>query len=239
VRSLRSLPGVQVLVLDTSCPQVLAALVRVAAPGTAPRVLAEHAPVDARRHGELLAVGIREVLSRPAGAGGARPDAIVVGAGPGPFTGLRVGLVSAAALSDAWAVPAYAVCSLDGIARPGRTCVVVTDARRREIYWARYDAGGRRRAGPAVERPAVLAEQLRAEKSGVLCGAGALLHADELAGLDVEADAPYPSAQRLVLAAADRVLAGAPPDPLTPLYLRRPDATPPRAPKRVTEAAPG
>lgn len=239
MRSLRSLPGVQVLVLDTSCSQVLAALVRPGPSGTAPQVLVEQAPVDARRHGELLGVGIRSVLSGPADGARVRPDAIVVGTGPGPFTGLRVGLVSAAALSDAWGVPAYAVCSLDGIARPGRPCVVVTDARRREVYWARYDAGGRRSDGPVVERPAALAERLRAEPSGVLCGDGALLHAGELSGLDVEADAPYPRADRLALAAADRVLAGAPPDPLTPLYLRRPDATTPGAPKRVTERPPG
>jgi len=60
----------------------------------------------------LLAAGVREVLA------GGRPDAVVVGTGPGPFTGHRVGLVTTAALSDAYGIPAYGVCSLDGIAPP-------------------------------------------------------------------------------------------------------------------------
>ena len=210
----------QVLALDTSSPAVSAALVQVLAEGV--EVLGERVVVDARRHGELLAQGVREVLA------GRRPDAVVVGTGPGPFTGLRVGLMTAAAMSDALGVPAYGVCSLDGIA--DGDCWVVTDARRKEVYWARY-AGGVRVEGPEVSRPADLAQQLPA--GARLLGAGAVLHRDVLPG--VQDDAPlHPSGPALVARAAERVLAGAPSDPLTPLYLRRPDAVEPGATKRVT-----
>src|SRR5204862_198305 len=93
-------------------------------------------------------------------------DAVVVGTGPGPFTGLRVGMVTAAAIGDAVDVPVYGVCSLDAIAvvaaapwfggRTGEGLLVVTDARRREVDWAAYDRGGRRARLPrrAGGRPA-------------------------------------------------------------------------------------
>lgn len=213
-----------VLGLDTSSPAVSAALVRVRT-GSA-QVLAESVVVDARRHGELLAPAVREVLA------GARPDAVVVGTGPGPFTGLRVGLMTAAALSDALGVPAYGVCSLDAVAPPG-DAVVVTDARRQEVYWARY-AGGQRVEGPEVARPAWLAERLRSSGSPRLVGAGAVLYREAFVGFDVDEQLLHPSAPGLVLRAAARVLERAPSDPLTPRYLRRPDAVAPGAAKRVT-----
>lgn len=209
-----------VLGLDTSSPAVSAALVSLTASGV--EVLAESVVVDGRRHGELLAQGVRTVL------GGRRPDAVVVGAGPGPFTGLRVGLMTAAAMSDALAVPSYAVCSLDGLADDGDV-VVVTDARRREVYWARYVAG-ERVAGPEVVRPADLAARLKPGER--LVGAGAVLHGDVLG--EVDESVLHASVPRLVERAAARVLAGAPSDALTPLYLRRPDAVEPGATKRVT-----
>ena len=211
-----------VLGLDTSSPAVSAALVSVEPSGV--EVVAESVVVDGRRHGELLAEGVRSVLA------GTQPDALVVGAGPGPFTGLRVGLMTAAAMSDALAVPAYAVCSLDGLADEPDV-VVVTDARRKEVYWARY-AGGVRVAGPEVTRPADLAAGL--EPGTRLVGAGAVLHREAFAGLVVDDSVLHPSVARLVSGAAERVLAGAPGDPLTPLYLRRPDAVEPGATKRVT-----
>ena len=220
-----------VLALDTSSPAVSAALVRVEPQGS--EVLAEHVVVDARRHGELLALGVRAVLDgRPA----TRLAAVVVGLGPGPFTGLRVGLVTAASMGDALGVPAYGVCSLDAVGQGER--VVVTDARRKEVYWARYDTAGRVE-GPAVERPADLAERLRGSGAR-LVGAGAVLHRDAFAGLPVDDSAVHPSGPELVALAADRLLAGAPSEALTPLYLRRPDAVQPGATKRVTspEASP-
>ena len=211
-----------VLGLDTSSPAVSAALVRVAPDGA--EVLAERVVVDARRHGELLAQGVREVLGRE------RPAAVVVGTGPGPFTGLRVGLMTAAAMSDALAVPAYGVCSLDGVAA-GDDVTVVTDARRREVYWARYDAG-ERVEGPEVLRPADLVERLAPGTR--LAGAGAVLHREVFAGFDLDEELLHPSTPALVHRAAGRLLAGAPSDPLTPLYLRRPDAVEPGATKKVT-----
>lgn len=211
-----------VLGLDTSSPAVSAALVEVTGAGC--RAVREAVVVDGRRHGELLAVGVRDVLD------GVRPDAVVVGTGPGPFTGLRVGLVTAATLADAHGVPAYGVCSLDGIGA-GLTAVAVADARRREVYWARY-ADGSCVDGPQVVAPAVLAAALA--PGTVLVGAGAVLHRAAFAGLEVLDGPLHPSAVALVEAAAERVLAGAPSDPLTPLYLRRPDAVEPGVAKRVT-----
>jgi tRNA threonylcarbamoyl adenosine modification protein YeaZ len=219
---------VLVLALDTSSPAVSAALVRVTA--GAVEVLGEHVVVDARRHGELLALGVRAVLDgRPATELGA----VVVGVGPGPFTGLRVGLVTAATMADALDVPAYGVCSLDAVGEGERT--VVTDARRKEVYWARYDAHARVE-GPAVERPAELADRLRGSGAR-LVGAGAGLHRETFDGLAVDDGAAHPSGPALVRLAADRVLSGAPSEALTPLYLRRPDAVEPEASKKVT--APG
>jgi len=216
---------VLVLALDTSSPAVSAALVRLAS--DVPEVVGEHVVVDGRRHGELLALGVRAVLDgRPA----TELSAVVVGLGPGPFTGLRVGLVTAATMADALGVPAYGVCSLDAVAEGER--VVVTDARRQEVYWASYDATGRVE-GPAVERPAALAERLRGSGAR-LVGAGAVLHRDVFAGVSVDASAVHPSGPALVRLAADRVLAGAPAEALTPLYLRRPDAVPPAPGKKVT-----
>ena len=211
----------QILALDTSSPAVCAALVRLT--GDTVEVVEERVVVDARRHGELLAQGVREVLDRT------RPDAVVVGTGPGPFTGLRVGLMTAAATADAWNVPAYGVCSLDALA--DGDVVVVTDARRREVYWARY-AGGVRVDGPGVCAPG----DVPLVQGDRLVGAGARLPA--FASYEVLGP-EHPVMVRLVARASDRVLAGAPSDPLTPLYLRRPDAVEPGAGKRVTAGGRG
>lgn len=217
------------LVVDSATPAVTAALAAVG-----PRevtVLAERVTVDARGHGELLAPQIAAVL-RQAGVRARDLAAVVAGVGPGPFTGLRVGLVTAAALGDALGVPTYGVCSLDGLGRSavGRT-LVATDARRREVYWAVYEASARI-AGPAVDRPADAAEQ--AVRLGVrrAVGDGALRYA-ELLGLPVADEPRYPPAAALAALAAARVRAGAAGEPLTPLYLRRPDAVLPGARKAV------
>jgi tRNA A37 threonylcarbamoyladenosine modification protein TsaB len=125
-------------------------------------------------------------------------------------------------MADALAIPAYGICSLDALGSGER--VAMTDARRREVYWARYDGADQRVDGPHVDKPADLVERLR----GVpVVGDGAHRYADLLADLDVH-DAPrYPSAVRIAQLART---AG----PLTPLYLRRPDAVEPGAAKRVT-----
>ena len=105
-------------------------------------VLAESTTVDALRHGELLAPAIAAVLS----AVGAHPrdlSRVAVGVGPGPFTGLRVGLVTARTMGAVLGIPVVGVCSLDVLAAAVSTqppFLVATDARRKEVYWARYDA---------------------------------------------------------------------------------------------------
>jgi len=195
------------LVLDTSTPAVSAGLVRDG------ELLAEHVVVDGRRHGELLAVGIREVLK--AGT----PDTVVVGVGPGPFTGLRVGIMSAAAFGSARGLPVLGVCSLDGLAGP--STAVVTDARRKEVYWALYDETGARVDGPHVTTASVAQQAFSGCK---VVGEGAHMY-----GFATADEPRYPSVLALALAAQRHA-----PLPLTPLYLRRPDAVEPGATKKVT-----
>ena len=225
-----------VLVLDTATPAVTAAVVRVGPDGVAP--VAVRVAADARRHGELLAPAVAAVLAE-AGLDPADLAAVVAGTGPGPFTGLRVGLVTAAAFADALAIPAYGVCSLDGLAVRGvggaggvhGRVLAVTDARRREVYWAAY-ADGVRVAGPAVDRPADLAD--RVGGLGVTALTGARAYAEVLGLPATGPESPDPVT--LARAAADRVRSGAAADPLTPLYLRSPDAVEPGRPKAVTPA---
>ncbi|WBB74505.1 tRNA (adenosine(37)-N6)-threonylcarbamoyltransferase complex dimerization subunit type 1 TsaB [Micromonospora sp. WMMD1128] len=213
-----------VLVVDSSTSAVTAALAEVSADGVALR--ASRCTVDARAHGELLAPQVDAVLADV----GARPAdlaAIVAGLGPGPFTGLRVGLVTAATMGQVLGVPTYGVCSLDGLGLPpsddGETVLAASDARRREVYWAVYDGAGRRVAGPDVAAPAVAAERARDLAVAVAVGDGAHRYADVL-GLPVRAEPRYPDPMALAGLAAERIRAGAPGEPLTPLYLRRPDA---------------
>jgi tRNA threonylcarbamoyl adenosine modification protein YeaZ len=128
----------------------------------------------------------------------------------------------------------YPVCSLDAIARDaadGEPILVVTDARRREVYWAAYDGGGRRIAGPAVQSPAALAQHLPETGARQIAGRGGAMYADVL-GLPVR-QPEYPSPRGLVAVAQEVLLAAATPEPLTPLYLRRPDAVAPGVPKKV------
>lgn len=217
------------LALDTSSAAVSAAVVEDG------RGLALRRTVNARGHGELLAPNIVAALG-DAGATPKNLGAIVVGTGPGPFTGLRVGLVTAAVLSETLGIPAYGVCSLDGVAgiagiagmaAQQGSLLVAADARRREVYWARYEDGTRVR-GPEVARPG----DVPTAGIAAMAGAGARLYADVLGLPLVDPDHPDPTA--LVRRAVDRIGARAPSDPLTPLYLRRPDASVPRAPKPVT-----
>jgi tRNA threonylcarbamoyl adenosine modification protein YeaZ len=134
-------------------------------------------------------------------------------------------MVTAAALGDALDVPVHPVCSLDAIAADvisTEPFAVVTDARRREVYWTAHDPTGERLDGPTVARPAEILDRLTALGVRGLAGEGANLYADVL-GLPVVEPA-YPSPRGLVAAAADALRTGAAPAPLTPLYLRRPDA---------------
>jgi tRNA threonylcarbamoyl adenosine modification protein YeaZ len=229
----RKLVGMLVLALDTSSSAVTAGLLRLPAAG-APEILAERVIINARAHGELLMPSVCEVLAR-ARASMHDLDAVVCGAGPGPFTGLRVGMVTAAALGDALNVPVYPVVSLDAIAyRAGAgngALLVITDARRREVYWARYDCGvrkgGARLAGPHVDRPADL------PLTGISRVAGVADTVDLPAELPV-VPPRHPDPAALVAVVAAELRSHTPPGPPTPLYLRRPDAVEPGPRKRVT-----
>ncbi len=220
-----------VLALDTSSPAVSVALVELS-PGVADDTSelrwgrqADWSVVDGKRHGELLATGVRTVLEE-LDAATRDLSAIAVGVGPGPFTGLRVGITTGLVMGDALGIPVYGACSLDAVdawsEEPGRR-LVVTDARRKEVYWAEYDEGDERVAGPSVMRPADLAAALRETAwEGRVVGDGAHLYPDHFAATGPR----YPSADALVMLAARRVVDRAPTEQLTPLYLRRPDAVP-------------
>ena len=220
-----------VLGLDTSTPALSVAVVELERDADGePRWgrQADWQVVDDRAHGELLAVGVRAALAE-LGAAPRDLDAVAVGLGPGPFTGLRVGVVTAAALADALGVPAYGCCSLDAVDPWGDgERLVVTDARRKEVYWAEYGPDDERIAGPSVLRPAQLARALAdIGWTGRVLGDGALRAPEHFAAYDVAPAPRYPSGEGVVLLAARRALTGAPGEPLPPLYLRRPDATPP------------
>lgn len=216
-----------ILAFDTATPAVTVAL------GDGSGVLAHRYAMDARRHGELLAPFISDVLAQ-AGAAVSDLTAIAVGTGPGPYTGLRVGLVTAQVLGGTLGIPVHGICSLDviaaGVADDAVTgaddFLVATDARRREVYWARYTSSTRDRFfGPDVSLPSLLPAGLP------VAGQGPDLY-PELLTMPVEPR--FPDAAVLADLAAARVKDGTEPGPVQPLYLRRPDAREPGPPKRVT-----
>lgn len=198
-----------VLAIDTATPAVTAGIVRV---GETVEVLAEVVTLDARAHAECLTPNVFAALA-DCSLTMADLTGVVVGCGPGPFTGLRVGMATAAAYGHALDVPVHGVCSLDAIG--GLTdgdVLVVTDARRREVYWARY------RDGERVDGPDVSAA------TDVPVGpAQAVAGSPEHANLfDLpRAAATFPTSAGLVAAVTDW---DGEPEPLVPMYLRRPDA---------------
>ena len=219
-----------VLGFDTATPAVSVAL------HDGERVISEASALDARRHSELLAPMVAKVMA-DVGASRADLTAVAVGVGPGPYTGLRVGLVTARVLGSVLGLPVSGVCSLDVIAasaRLGREFLVATDARRKEVYWARYDAAGRRMAGPYVGP----ASSIPDAADLAVAGTGGQLYPEAFGELTGPA---YPDAGTLA-----RLVAGSLSDPggfagpplllAEPLYLRRPDAKEPGPPKRVTPA---
>jgi tRNA threonylcarbamoyl adenosine modification protein YeaZ len=212
---------VLVLVLDTATPTLVAGLARWS-PGGEIHVLAERSLPSGNRHAELLTPAVQGVLG-DAGVALADVDVVVTGLGPGPFTGLRVGVVTAAALADARGLPVVGVCSLDAIGSGART--VVTDARRKEIYWAAYAADGERVEGPAVVRP----EEL--QRQGPFVGDPAF--AERLGAPVTPAEV---TTAGLLRAAGPQLADPSAAAPLVPLYLRRPDATPPTAIKAVSQS---
>jgi tRNA threonylcarbamoyl adenosine modification protein YeaZ len=229
------LETVLLLALDTATPAVTVAL----HDGRA--VLAESTTVDARRHTELLAPAISEVLDA-AGVDRREITEIAVGVGPGPFTGLRVGLAAARVLGAVLDRPVHGVCSLDIVAHGaiaggagGQPFVVATDARRREVYWAGYDAAGQRLTPRLVATAADAASSFAAQLSpgrgeSVIvpaAGAGPRIYPD---AFPVALEPEYPSAADLaavVVGGKAEILEPA------PLYLRRPDVAPPAPRKSV------
>lgn len=207
---------------------------------------------DHRGHAENLAPLVQQVL-REAGLRAGDIGRIAVGTGPAPFTGLRVGLVTARSLGRALSVPVHGVSSLDVLARqtldvrPGAIVLVATDARRREVYAARYRELGpddvERLEGPSVGPAAALATDLGAElvdhvaegERVVVAGAGALLYPEQLAPTRGTPDLLDPAVLgRIVAARLGRQHAGDHVELGTePLYLRRPDVTPAAARKRA------
>lgn len=238
------------LAIDTSTSAITAAL------HDGIQVLAEASTVDSRAHGERLAPGIREVLTR-AGASPRDLTDVVVGLGPGPFTGLRVGIVTARTIAHVTGAALHGVCSLDALAYAARDrlavgaeLVVATDARRKEVYWARYAVvlgpgaapGGvgdarivhartvHARTEPAVVRPADLPAEVTALTA---VGRGPWLYpqtmtqplcaSQDAAAADGLLDV---SAAALAALAVSRLTSGTLTARHEPLYLRRPDAVP-------------
>jgi tRNA threonylcarbamoyl adenosine modification protein YeaZ len=266
---------VLLLAFDTATPAVTVAL------SDGREVLASSLVVNARRHGALLAPGIETVL-REVGADRRDLTDIAVGVGPGPFTGLRVGLVTARTLGHILEIPVHGVCTLDvlaaaagsegpapgdteGSAGAGRAAsdraasdraasdraasdraasdraasdraasdraasdraaspsfLVATDARRKEVYWARYADPYTRVDGPHVDRPADIAT------TDLVVGRGARLYPEAFPHASGPDD---PSAGDLALLVAARRVPILDPEPL---YLRRPDVAEPGARKSV------
>ena len=210
----------RVLAIDTATTALVTGVVDTESGQITQRVLA-----DTRAHNERLMPTILAVMSE-AGVELGALDAIVAGMGPGPFTGLRVGMATAQALADALSIPLHGVCTHDAIAHTALAganekdaALVATDARRKEIYWATYRAG-QRLMGPAVSKPGdltlegiaqiIIPEKLADQLPGVL----AALPRGEAA----------PTAEGLVAVAQ----LDADPEPFVPMYLRRPDAVPPK-----------
>jgi tRNA threonylcarbamoyl adenosine modification protein YeaZ len=203
------------LAFDTATPAVSVAL------HDGDDVVAELSSEQPMRHGEQLAPLIDRVLREQ---GLVRQDltALAVGVGPGPFTGLRVGLVTARTLGFVLEIPVYGVCTLDVLAVEAVDTgsvigdfVVATDARRKEVYLAAYDADGQRLEGPVVDKPAALATD------GLVVGEGATLYPEHFPN----ACSPQrPGAGWLARTVTEERAELHDPEPL---YLRRPDAAVP------------
>ena len=198
-------------------------------------VVGSFATEDTRSHAEVLAPGIEQLLAG-AGLSGADVDVIVAGVGPGPFTGLRSGIVTARSLAFVWDKPLYGLMSLDAIAlevaestEAAAEFIVATDARRKEVYWARYSLAGsqlpRLLDGPHVGFAADLPEL-------PVYGAGAGLYEDVLNAVP-EFAGRQPEALSLGQFALARLTAGEQLLDTTPLYLRESDAQVPGPRKRA------
>ena len=238
-----------VLALDSSATASVAlARVHGSEAGASFDILARFESEDTRSHAEVMAPFAHAALQE-AGVRGEELDAILTGTGPGPFTGLRAGIVTARALGFAWSVPVYGMMSLTALAERAyqervfaqgggaegtedAELLVASDARRREVYSARYRVNAEDYSlvdGPTVS-PA--SEILPGEGPSYAYGYGAGLYAETLRELGwdlVEAgEGIHPHAEYLLAAAARRGLDALSPD-TSALYLRDSDAKIPAA----------
>lgn len=248
-----------VLTIDTATSYVVSGLVevnrRAGSWGTfeySATTLSQRVQRNPRGHMELLVPHIQESLAEA----GLRPrdvEAVVVGTGPGPFTGLRVGMATGAAFADAIGVPVFGVDSLSAtaasVAAGHQECLVLSDARRREWYSATATEAGRLVAGPAVGKPAdVLAEHgskpIAVALTAEVARAIEKLEGDEKAATEawrIITEDAYPTPEGLALAGADQLwwLEGEGHfverlrRPLVAQYLRRPDAAEPKRKERT------
>ena len=238
-----------VLALDSSATASVAlARVHGSEAGASFDILARFESEDTRSHAEVMAPFAHAALQE-AGVRGEELDAILTGTGPGPFTGLRAGIVTARALGFAWSVPVYGMMSLTALAERAyqerifaqgggaegtedAELLVASDARRREVYSARYRVNAEGYSlvdGPTVS-PA--SEILPGEGPSYAYGYGAGLYAETLRELGwdlVEAgEGIHPHAEYLLAAAARRGLDALSLD-TSALYLRDSDAKIPAA----------
>jgi tRNA threonylcarbamoyl adenosine modification protein YeaZ len=136
------------LVIDTATSRTVVGLVRDG------DIVWQGFHDGATDHGNAVADLVKQALSA-----GVNPDRVVVGMGPGPFTGLRVGIAFARAFAAARNIEVVGICSLDAIVVDSDEYTVAIDARRKEIYWATYKSGDRVE-GPAVNFPADVADYI-------------------------------------------------------------------------------
>jgi tRNA threonylcarbamoyladenosine biosynthesis protein TsaB len=179
---------------------------------------------------------LAEVERAAAAAGGwQRVERIAVGIGPGSFTGLRVGIATARALSSSCGLPLSGVGTLDALGRglgevaAERRCLAVLDARRGEVAAAVYSAEGKRLWGPWLGAPGELAARIPAQPEAALCGgSGAVRFRQHLTSRAVEipddADPVHHVAARHICALAAAVPGEDESDSVAPIYLRPPDA---------------
>jgi tRNA threonylcarbamoyl adenosine modification protein YeaZ len=203
------------LAIDTSAGTSVAVVDRDAG------VLAQADETDTRRHAEVIGILIERVLI-DSGVAPGQLSGVVAGMGPGPFTGLRVGIAAARAFAFGIGKPVVPLISHDALALDlVEPLLVVTDARRREVAWSTYAASDElglpvRLAGPLLAEPDRLESDIDGYESYTRWDAAAI------------------PAGPLGLLGERLFAAGRPFGPSEPLYLRAPDVTLSAGPKRVS-----
>lgn len=193
-------------------------------------VLAAEQADDQRRHVEFIGTALARVLKNSA-----QPDLVVTGIGPGPFTGLRVGIAAGIAVGQARGIPVKGLLSQAALAEELRrtnaqtsgSILIAADARRKEVYFSVYGSSNASlRAGPFVAKPAEVDEVLAAaDETGIggRVGRGFLLY-PEVLGESSLPEIVDPRAEYLAFAAAREIAAGRELAEPVPEYLREPDA---------------